>query len=102
MLTLIQNSLARWAADATGEHHHTTSTTAVTTAVKGSKKRKGATESTTVVEHGGADVDKIISVHTAVELLSAYIGFKSPQDYVSTIYFLVHSYLQYNIFSDLN
>ena len=86
LLTLIQTSLARWAADATGEHHHVTSTHG-TTAVKGSKKRKGATESTTVVEKGGEDVDKRINIHTAVELLSAYLGFKSPQDYVSTLNF---------------
>ena len=63
----------------------------MTNTVKGSKKRKGATESTTVVEQGGEVVDKSINIHTAVELLSAYIGFKSPQDYVSTLHLHTHT-----------
>ena len=89
---MIQNSLAQWAADATGEHHHATTATATTT-VKGSKKRKGATESTTVVEQVGVDIDKSISAHTAVELLSAYIGFNSPQEYVSTLHLYIYTFL---------
>ena len=95
---MIQNSLARWAADATGEHHHhTTSASTTNTAVKGSKKRKGTTESTTVVEQGGEHVDKNINIHTAMELLSAYLGLKSSQDYVSTIYLHTYTYLCYTI-----